>query len=162
MHGRGQLGKELGVGVENLDLDLDCATGPVPHRDHLTQPATVPPGGNRADGYLRRLADLNPRHQSFGDVGLDVHFVEVGDRDHGRAAQRRAHRHGRDDLTLFPLLFDNGAIERGVEMHRYDRRLDLVDIGLHQFDAGFQGRDPCAAFFCAATAFSDSSGVALF
>ena len=105
-------GKELVVGVEDLDLDLDRAARPVAHRDHLAEPAAVTPRGNRADGHLGRLTELDPRHQPFGDVGLDIHLLEVGDRDHGRAAQRRAHRHGRDDLALLPLLLDDRAVER--------------------------------------------------
>ena len=52
---------------------------------------------HRADGDLGGLAEGDPRKQVLGDVGLDVHRVEVGDGEElgCRRSARRDRRAGR-------------------------------------------------------------------
>ena len=70
-----QLGEQVLVGVEDLDLHLDRPPGPVAHRDDLAEPAAVVLARHGADGDLGRLAEGDPREQVLGDVGLDVHLA---------------------------------------------------------------------------------------
>ena len=60
-----QLGEELLVGVEDLDLHLDRPPGAVPHRDDLAEPAMIAPARHGADGDLGRLVERHPRRAGF-------------------------------------------------------------------------------------------------
>ena len=137
-----ELGEEETVGVEDLDLDLDGPARAVAHRDDLAEPAAIALARDGADGDLGGLADRDPREQLLGDVGLDVHPVQVGQRDDRRAADRGAHGPRGDDLPLLPLLLDDRAVERGEQVHVADVLLGLLDVGLLELDGRLQRGHP--------------------